>query len=382
MPVHIGSTVSRSLLAALEVWLWSGDLVPAARVATVAEWVVELSDLYTVERGVLARRQGDREHLGAKLLYFLASDAPKVGLVLDECARRDPSFATARTIVDVGCGVGATSVGYLDWCAKRGQRGPFSLTGIDHSAAVLAIWTRVVAKAAELAGIDVTLSTVCADAFQVPLPPTCDLVLCQTAFNERLARDGEYDAESFEVLLRWSRGVPVAVIEPALKTTTRALQRLRDRLLVAGGMHVVGPCPHDRPCPMLARPDDWCHESRRIEPTPMVAAVQAITRRRDDRALYSFLALVPGNRANSPEAHTWRLVSDALGSRGKTERWTCRGNGELHLIRVLDRERSECNALLVEAPRGEVVFVVPMPASDRIGPQVGAQLSRTVERAG
>ena len=63
-------------------------------------------------------------------------------------------------------------------------------------------------------------------------------------------------------------------------------------------------------------------------------------------------------------------MTDTLGSRGKTERVVCRADGELRLMRLLDRESRPGNALFVEAERGLAATVNPMPPNDRIGPEV------------
>jgi hypothetical protein len=72
-------------------------------------------------------------------------------------------------------------------------------------------------------------------------------------------------------------------------------------------------------------------------------------------------------------------VTDTLGSRGKTERLVCRGDGELRLMRLLDREVSETNRAFLDAERGSVVALDPLPANDRIAPAIAV---RTENEAG
>lgn len=366
----------RAWLEAIETALWTEGPWSHPSVAEVAKAVCSLSDLYTLERGLLSRRQGDDAHLLAKTLYFLASDAPKVVVALDECAARDDRFAAPTNIVDLGCGVGATSVGVLLSLAQRGVRA-VTITGIDREPSVLALWSMAVRAAARIVPIDVTLRTFTDDLLTRPLPKETDLVLCQTALNERLPgnRSGEltHDAATVDLVEGWGRAAPTLLIEPALKATTRALQRLRDAVVDRGHVDLIAPCPHRQACPMLASERDWCHEARRIPPTPMAAEVQRLTRRRDEVSLFSMLALAPRSLRPVPHdppasPHVWRLVSDPLGSRGKTERWACCDDGRLRQVRVLDRERSGSNALLVEAERGTLVRLPVLPASDRIAP--------------
>lgn len=112
---------------------------------------------------------------------------------------------------------------------------------------------------------------------------------------------------------------------------------------------------------MLAAGDrDWCHEMRLWSPTPRVAKVQALTRRRDERTKYSFLVMAP--RQHSPPLLPWnelsgRLVSDALNSKGKMERTLCDSDGRLVPLRLLDRDRTPNNELLATAERGTLIQI-------------------------
>jgi len=119
---------------------------------------------------------------------------------------------------------------------------------------------------------------------------------------------------------------------------------------------------------MLAREGDWCHEARRIEPSPRVARIDRIVGRRDERALFAFLATAPGAPAAPAAEQLVRLVTDTLGSRGKTERLVCRSDGELRLMRLLDRETTDSNRAFFDAERGAVLAIDPMPPNDRISP--------------
>jgi hypothetical protein len=349
--------------------------------AALAKAVERLSDLYTVDRGRLAREQADAAHLAAKREYFLASDAPKVALALDECAARSDAFARLAAlervrVVDLGAGVGATSVGFLAWLAgaraARGVARPVrvELHAIELGAAAARAYEEAARIAARAIGVEVA-ATVEARDFERATLPESDLVLCQTALNELLI-DERHAAAAVDLVERWSRTAPLLVIEPALRTTTRALMALRDELLARGGLRVVAPCPHQGPCPMLAKPADWCHEARRIEPTPRVAAIDRIVGRRDGRALFAFLATEPAGAARTPASEAsptrLRILTEPLGSRGKTERVLCGSDGALHLVRLLDREVRDGNRAFLDLERGETVSIEPPPERARISP--------------
>ncbi len=345
--------------------------------AALAKAVERLSDLYTTDRGRLAREQADATHLAAKREYFLASDAPKVVLAIGECAARSEAFerltALERVrVVDFGAGVGATSVGFLAWLAgARAARGIAAPARVEFHAVELGVpaaraYESAVRVAAAAAGVEATVAVDARD-FRAAPPPPCDIILCQTAINELLIGE-RHGAATVDLVAGWARQAPLVVIEPALRTTTRALMTLRDDLCARGGMHVVAPCLHQARCPMLAREGDWCHEARRIEPTPRVARIDRIVGRRDERALFAFLATAPGEAQAPPPQPLVRLVTDTLGSRGKTERLVCRSDGELRLMRLLDREATDSNRVFLAAERGAVLSVDPLPPNDRISP--------------
>ena len=344
----------------------------------LAKSVERLSDLYTTGRGALAREQADASHLAAKREYFLASDAPKVALALEECAARSAAFARLATaevlrVTDLGAGVGATSVGFLAWlAAARGEHGGapvrVELHAVELGEPAARAYEASVQAAAAAAGVQIAIRVEARDFRRIAPAASTDLILCQTAINELLTGP-EHERETAQLVHTWARSAPLLVIEPALKTTTRALMALRDTLLALGGAHVVAPCLHQRPCPMRAREGDWCHEARRTEPTPRVAAIDRLVGRRDERALFAFLATAPGPAPMHDGVTQVRLVTDTLGSRGKTERLVCRDDGELRLMRLLDREVRDGNRAFLEAERGAVVAIAPLPTNDRITPE-------------
>jgi ribosomal protein RSM22 (predicted rRNA methylase) len=366
--------------------------------AALARAVIRLSDLYTSERRSLSREQADEDHLIAKCGYFLASDAPKVALALQEAAARSATFAQLSRldcvrVLDLGAGVGATSCGFLAWLAAahaqahanatHDRRMRVELHAFELGAPAAHAYEQSVRVAAAAANVDVEIHVEARDFRHKSVPALAqasDVILCQTALNELLVEDHvdpRHLPATVDMVAQWARAAPLLLIEPALRSTTRALMALRDALIARNAAQpaatVVAPCLHQHACPMRAKVDDWCHEARRVEPTPRVAALNRIVGRRDGRALFAYLATVPF-REGAPKSlipeSAIRIVTDTLGSRGKTERVVCRADGELRLMRLLDRETRPENALFVEGERGMAVTVNPMPANDRIGPEV------------
>ena len=356
--------------------------------ADLATLVTRLSDLYTSDRGALVRDQGSAGHLVAKCGYFLASDAPKIALALDRGAERSALIRRLTTlplirVTDFGAGVGATSIGFLAWLAaaratNAGAK-PASVRvefhAIELGAAAARAYEQNVRIAAAHCGFEVAIRLEARDFFDCPAQDT-DLILSQTALNELL--DGPTHAtRTIDLVHAWSTTAPMLLIEPALKTTTRALMQLRDALLSRGGMHAIAPCLHQLPCPMLPRAGDWCHEARFIDHTPRVRAIDRIVKRRDERALFAYLLTAPGP-ASEPSTSTpvvMRLCTDTLGSRGKSERLVCRSDGEMRMMRLLDREARDSNQPFLKAKRGDMIEVDPLPANDRITPEARVTIS-------
>src|SRR5439155_23962568 len=67
-------------------------------------------------------------------------------------------------------------------------------------------------------------------------------------------------------LVRRLRGT-VAVVEPALRETGRALLALRD-VLLREGWFALAPCFTQGPCPALVSAKDWCTAEVRWDPPP------------------------------------------------------------------------------------------------------------------
>jgi hypothetical protein len=366
-PAVVTLEVFRERLTALEAWLWREgfehlQLGKPPRIDRLAERVVRLSDLYTTQRTSLSEADAAALRL-AKVGYFLFSDAPKVYFVLRELVER--YGVTPRTtsepwrVIDAGAGVGATSVGLL-LSLDAASCPRIELHGLDSDPRVLRIWQTIVHRAAEIAGVSLRAYTSTLDLRQPPQADwKRDLMIAQAVLNELpFGEAPDPIAARADWIAAWASQAPAIILEPALRETSRPLHAARDRLRGAG-FRILAPCPHQGPCLMLANERDWCHEVRLVSPTPMVEQVQAITRRRDERTKFSFIAVTAGDAAILPgitfHEHSGRLVSDALNSKGKMERDLCTGGAKLIRLRLLDKDRTPENELLAEAERGTLL---------------------------
>jgi ribosomal protein RSM22 (predicted rRNA methylase) len=180
--------------------------------------------------------------------YRMPATYAAVRTALAELAQAAPAFAPA-SMVDVGGGTGAAV-----WAATDVFATLTSTLVLDRVPASLDLGRRLAAtrpalrtarwEAATLAGAPVAL-------------PPADLVTISYLLGElpEAARSPLVSAAA-----RTARSV--VVVEPGSSLGyTRVLAARQD--LLAAGLRLIAPCPHDRQCP-LEQVADWCHFSVRV----------------------------------------------------------------------------------------------------------------------
>src|SRR5690606_37003605 len=118
-----------------------------------------------------------------------------------------------------------------------------------------------------------------------------DLILLGLALNEDEAAAAEEARLLRALCALLAPGGALIVLEPALRETTRALQRTRDLIAAEGGPFIAYPCPHAAPCPMLARERDWCHQELPLSLPPALARLAAASGLRDKKLTFASLVL-------------------------------------------------------------------------------------------
>ncbi|KAG2203927.1 hypothetical protein INT47_007510 [Mucor saturninus] len=139
-------------------------------------------------------------------------------------------------------------------------------------------------------------------------------------------------AQTGDILVLIDRGTPIG-----FSNIARARQWILD--LEGSDAHVVAPCSHDKPCPLLfspeAKPDDlWCHYSQRVQrPSFLMKTKHSKFNTEDSK--YSYVVLRRGHRpAKSTsienQAYHWpRLIQPPLKKNGHIVMDTCSTNGEI-----------------------------------------------------
>lgn len=139
-----------------------------------------------------------------------------------------------------------------------------------------------------------------------PLPRT-DLVTVSYVLGELTAAA----RESLVTAAAEAAGGAVVVVEPGTPEGYARVIDARDRL-IAAGLHVLAPCPHDGRCPVTG--DDWCHFAARVQRTALHRQVKgAVLPYEDEKFSYVAAARFPA----APRGRGWS------GTRRSARGWSC-----------------------------------------------------------
>lgn len=191
----------------------------------------------------------DRSDVAAYAAYRMPATFEAVRSALDGLAEAAPDW-TPGSHVDVGGGTGAAA-----WAADATWDGPRTTTVLDWAEPALALGKELagrspsgVLRAAEwrraVIGAGLAL-------------PDADLVSVSYVLGELTE-----EARTAVVAEAARAGRAVVLIEPGTPQGYLRIREARDQL-IAAGMTVAAPCPHDGTCP-IAVGQDWCHFSARV----------------------------------------------------------------------------------------------------------------------
>ena len=359
----------------------------------VIEGVRRLSALFTVGRGDLKHDYwADPVLRRAYLQYFLPVTVAKVAALLQELP---PLPSRALHVLDVGSGPGAGALAFLDHVLQGGDRAweRSEVVAVDRSREVLRdaefLWSQVATSHP-----DRPVGTFRHVTLDLERPGSrapwkgrvFDLIILSNSVNELFRASADpiaRRARLMEHLLSALAGDGTLVIlEPALRGITRELHQVRDRILAGGHATVYSPCLHDRPCPALVHPDDWCHEERPWSPPAVVREIDAQVGFIKDALKFSFLLLRKDGRTivdRAPVVH--RVVSELMEMKGEQRAWLCNETGR-QLVGRLDKARSDANRAFDDWHRGAIVRVDQIERHGhvgRIGNEAQAEVIRPVE---
>jgi ribosomal protein RSM22 (predicted rRNA methylase) len=365
-------TVSAELEDAL--WNAAGRCLPADALGgrALTRAIIDRSRRYTSERARLHEPlagPGESADLAARALFFTIADAAKVMVPLAELhgagllAQQGPLH-----ILDLGAGIGAMSLGALDYLHRAGALAggrAVVIRAVDRDPRALDIMRAAVGALAERwrASIELTIERIDLARGARALAAAhgaqgADLVLAGSLFNELDQAQGQ-DLVRHMITAAHERGA-VIIIEPALRAIARQLHELRDWVLERRLAHVLAPCTRQiAPCPALADESDWCHEDRPTALPARAARLAAATGLRAHGLKFAYLVLrrALGGQAetnSTAEGTALRVVSQPRKSKGKRECHVCSDAGR-NILRLLKRNASQENAVFERAQRGDVL---------------------------
>lgn len=357
-PERVLSRIDAMAAGELQAHNLSGAALTAA--------IRRVSEAYRRQSGTPADLHGDRIALCARLKFFLPRDLPKIQAPLAELAAAGafPQAPTLR-VLDVGAGLGTTSLGTALFALEQLGRARVQVDAFDRDAAALAIAARLAKRLASELGLAFELTPHTAALGQALLErahPPYDLIVLGFVLNEI----GDAHPDPVEHHQRWLARLcellapdgALIVLEPALREPSRTLQQVRGRFAAAAGPpYVFAPCLHRGSCPLLERERDWCHEQLPLALPQRLAGLARAAGLRSEELSFSYLTLhrAPRSLAELDPAHPLaRVVSSPLRSKGKIELAVC-GAAETRKLRRLDRHASDENRALGDVHRGCVL---------------------------
>ncbi len=372
--------IDASVLAAIDEVAREEKLLPREASRALLAAVKDVSAAYNgVGAGERDRRPQTLgpEARSARLHFFLPRDLGKTYEAARDLLPRLAVGATVR-VVDVGAGLGASALGLAMLVRDTRPDLTLSLTLVDDDAAALRIAKKLFTRL--FPALCATAQFVAGSASDFSPKGDADLILACNVLCE-LERGSALRADRISALVhRFCRGVApqghVLLIEPALKTTTRALQTLRGRLL-AVGFHIAAPCTHAKECPLLVNESDWCHEDRAISLPSALIPIARGAGLHFEGLTFSYLLVTPTPPVPSRlPGLRGRVVAPPEGAKGRRALVLCyedANSGTSAKFERLDRHRGASHDAWTTAVRGSILAMNPWPEPGRIGAEVSIE---------
>lgn len=344
--------------------------------------VARLSDAFTLDRTDVAPDvYRSRQEIDAYGLFFFPQTVCRsvcvVRELIEDVGWKPPQGRPLR-VLDLGCGSGGASFGFLHEVLSSFPDVPIEHFGVDRSPDNLDAARDCAAECFSDNGSTIQWNWLRRDITgsgfsweRSPFNKPWDVILLGFSFGEFTA--GLEDEAVADALLELSdalaeNGVAI-VLEPALMETSVRLEICRDAVAATGAHRILAPCLHNGPCPALAEKRFWCHEVRRWRPPESLATINTRLHREIRFLKFSFLVFGPGEPVASSGPERFRLVSPMAKKSGQLTCKGCAGDGQIHtyewLTRHLSKEEIKNDLGLERGDRVEIPNLKPLADGQR-----------------
>jgi ribosomal protein RSM22 (predicted rRNA methylase) len=238
--------------------------------------------------------------------YRLPATYVAVRAALEQVVLADPGLRPG-TLLDLGGGSGAAA-----WAAVEAFPGLTGVTVLDQVQPALTLGQRLAARHPVLRG-----ATWRAERLLEAELPEVDLVTISYVLGELTSPDQE------SLVARAAAAAPaVLVVEPGTPAGYERVLAARDALLAAG-LRVVAPCPHQRPCP-LEPGRDWCHFGARLNRSALHRRVKGAELGYEDEK-YAYIC---ASRSYTGQVLTGRVLRHPVQRKGLVAFRVCTVDGQ------------------------------------------------------
>ncbi|MBO8196096.1 rRNA methyltransferase, partial [Streptomyces oryzae] len=296
------------------------DGVPARQASAAVE---RLIGHYRGETPTAAPVLRDAADAAAYAAYRMPATFAAARAALEALAERAPGWAPAGQL-DVGGGTGAAV-----WAAAQVWDTARSTVVLDWAEPALALGRRLASGVDALRGAEWRRGSLRGGT--APEWEPADLVTVSYVLGELADADRRAVVEA---AARAARGA-VVLVEPGTPDGYLRIREARDAL-IAAGLRVLAPCPHDAACPIVTG-QDWCHFAVRVARSSLHRRVKGGELPYEDEKFSYVVAArdaIPGAQGPAPA----RIVRKPQLRKGQVLLDLCEPEPGLHRRTITKRE--------------------------------------------
>lgn len=300
------------LAAAIEAAL------PGARLPALTAGTQRLMTAYRAGETPAAPLLAGPADAAAYAAYRMPATAAAAAAALTEVALALPGWSPSA-LADFGAGTGA-----MAWAAAATLPGLAQITLLEQSAAATGLGRAIAEKAAVPA-----LSAAAWRRWRLPEqagPAGQDLELSADLATAGYLLGELTPGQQAALVALAARTAPVVLlVEPGTPAGHQRILAARDQLLAAG-LAIAAPCPHQAPCP-LAAGRDWCHFAARLARSGVHRQVKGGALGYEDEKFSYVAAVDPAAAGTAPAWPGGRIVRRPRQRKGLVSLELCRGDG-------------------------------------------------------